>query len=77
MATPKAQAIAQQATRDKQQATLDEILKGIKQIKEKLGIQDEQRLGEAPVDSVLKAWAEAEPQSPKAEGIRQQIRRNK
>lgn len=87
--TPKAQAMAEQAARDKAQATLDEILKGIKQIKEKLSIAEEQQLGESPVDPTLQMRAEREVAAqqpvkatrgtidPKAEAerIRQQSRR--
>lgn len=66
MATPKATAMAEQAARDKQQATLDEILKSLKQIKEKLGIVDEQQLGEAPMDPTLQMRAEREVEEAKA-----------
>ena len=77
MATPKSTAMAEQAARDKAQATLDEILKGIKQIKEKLGIQDEQQHGEAPVDPTLQARAEreaAEQPAPKAPEFRPNVK---
>lgn len=54
MATPKSQAVAEQEARDKQQATLDEILSRLKRVEQKLGIAEE----------LPKAEAKAEPESP-------------